>query len=157
MMWTWKQRLAYFGLVAFIGMLLRRIWKGHWSRYVDRIGTSLTETTTEHEMTGSPYSPLASGRLKKLILTANGSAATSLVNAGYGIVKCPSFGGVDCYIPFSQPGIKTAPAFGGSHAIVEVDCDLAVKVGVAIKAYICHETADTPVTAEFQLFGVFEG
>ena len=156
-MWTWKTRLSYFGLFAFLGMLIRRIVKGHWSIYTDRIGTSLSELTTEHEFTGSPYSPLANGRLKKIILTANGSAATALCNAGYAVLKSVSFGGVDAYVPFSSPGIKTAPAFGGSHAIVVQNVDLQVKTGVVIKAYLKHETADTPITCEFQLFGEFEG
>lgn len=156
-MWNWKQRLRFFGLLCFARMLLRRIIKGHWSIYIDRIGTSLSELTTEFEMTGSPYAPLTSGRLKKLIATINGSAATALFNAGYIKVSCTSFGGVEAFVPFSGPGIKTAPAFGGSHAIVEVDVDLAVKTGVNIRAHVKHETADTPITFEAQLFGVFQG
>jgi len=154
-MWDWKQRLSYFGFFAFLRMVLRRIIKGHWTVYVDRIGTSVSEATTETELTGSPYSPLANGRLKQLILTDNCDAATGLWNAGYCRVTSVAFGGVDAYVPFSGQGIKTAPAFGGS--INKVDVDLAVKTGVVIKAYLKHETADTPVTFEGQLFGVFEG
>jgi hypothetical protein len=136
--------------------VFRRLIKGHWSVYTDLIGTSLSEATTETAMTGSPYSPLASGRLKKLILVASGSAASALWNGGYAVVESVSFGGVKAYVPFCGVGLKTAPAFGGQN-IYSVDVDLAVRTGVVITAKLKHETADTPVTFEGQLYGVFEG
>ena len=126
------------------------------ARYIDRIGTSLSEATSEAEMTGSPYSPVKSGRLVGLIATIGGSAATALWNGGYIRITSTSFGGVDCYVPFMGAGIKTAPAFN-PHGIVHVAVDLAVQIGVPIRAYLKHETADTPITFEAQLFGVFEG
>jgi len=126
------------------------------ARFCDRIGVSVSEATTETELTGSPYSPLVNGRLVKIIATICGQAATALWNGGYIVLKSVSFGGVDCYLPFAGSGIKTAPAVN-VNGIVQLDVDLQVKVGVVIRAYLKHETADTPVTFEAQLFGVFEG
>lgn len=154
-MWNWKQRLQFFGFLSFIGMLLRRVVKGHWSIYSDLIGTSTSEATTETELTGSPYSPLTSGRLKKVIVQTSGSDAASLWEGGYVVLKSVSFGGVDLYIPFTGPGLHTAPAFPTPN--VELECDLAVKTGVTIKAFLKHQTADTPVTFEAQVIGVFQG
>ena len=126
------------------------------ARFCDRIGTSVSEATTDTEMTGSPYAPLVNGRLVKVIATIGGSAATALWNSGYIVLKSVSFGGVDCYLPFSGSGIKTAPAVN-VNGIVSLDVDLQVRIGVVIKAFVKHETADTPITFEAQLFGVFEG
>lgn len=126
------------------------------ARFTDRIGTSLSEATSETEITGSPYNPLVNGRLVEVILTVCGSAATALWNNGYVRLASPSFGGVDQYAPFTGQGIKTAPAVN-PHGIVVLKCDLAVKTGVSIKVYVKHETADTPITFELQVFGTFEG
>lgn len=124
------------------------------AKFTDRIGTSLSEETTETEITGSPYSPLVNGRLTKVTITINGSAVTALWNAGYVVLKSVAFGGVDLYVPFSGGGIKTAPAFN-TQPIAEVECDLQVKTGTVIKCYVKHETADTPITFELQVFGHF--
>ncbi|EJW79940.1 hypothetical protein WUBG_09150 [Wuchereria bancrofti] len=117
------------------------------------MGVSTSEATTETEMTGSPYSPLVAGRLTKLTATIAGSAATALWNNGYIVVKSVGFGGVDCYLPFTGSGLKTAPALN-PNVIVSVDCDLKVSIGVVIRAYVKHETADTPITFEAQLFDI---
>jgi len=129
--------------------------KGHWSVYIDEIATSTSVATTLTAMTGSPYSPLVSGRLRQVLLTCSGDAATALIEGGYVRLASTSFGGVEVHVPFAGAGIRTAPAF--PIPITIVDCDLPVMTGVTVTAEIINETGDTPVTPRFAVFGVFEG
>lgn len=144
-----------YGLIQALKFLYRRIMKGHWSVYIDEMGTSVSVTTTLAAMTGSPYSPLTDGRLRQVILTCSGDAATALIEGGHVELTATSFAGVEVHVPFAGAGIRTAPAF--PIPITIVDCDVPVKTGVTIKLQIINETGDTPVTPRYAVFGVFEG
>lgn len=118
------------------------------------IATTLSESVTFEEMTGSPYSPLTNGRLIQLKLYMAGSDAASLIENV--LVKVTSsLWGVPVYVATSAAGLRTAPAFPIPVGIT--NCDMPVQTGVQIKAEFRNVTADTPVTVEGILIGVFRG
>jgi hypothetical protein len=123
--------------------------------YTDEMATSVSVATTLAAMTGSPYSPLTSGRLIQVKLNATGDAATALIENVTVKLSCPKWGGVDLYVAIAGAGIRTAPAF--PIPIGVQNCDLQVVTGVDIKLEIKNETGDTPVTPRYQVIGVFEG
>lgn len=125
--------------------------------WTDLMGTSVSVATAAYvAMTGSPYSPLKSGKLRKIILKAGGDAATSLVD---GVVRarlsCPKFSGVNAFVCMATGGIRTAPC--GVKLEAEQVVDLPVETGVPITVEIFQNTGATPVTPRFELYGVFEG
>lgn len=127
------------------------------ARYSDLIGVSTTATTGSFiAMTGSPYSPLKSGRLKKVKLYAGGDAVTSLIGGVvYVRLRSSAFGGVDVFVAIAGRNLETAPAVPIS--VGETECDVAVESGVPITAEIYQYTGATPVTPRFAVFGEFEG
>ena len=130
---------------------------GIWCKkmiYSDEIGTSVSVATTFAAMTGSPYSPLKSGRLIQLKLGASGDAATALIENVTARLSCPLWG-VYAYVTLEGAGIRTAPAFAIPKGVQNVD--LEVRTGVEITIEIMNQTGDTPVTPRYQLIGVFEG
>ena len=121
--------------------------------YSDEMATSTTAATSLTAMTGSPYSPLKSGRLIQLKLGASGDAATALIENVTVRCSSPSFGGVYAYVTLEGAGIRTAPAFPIAKGVQNLD--LEVKTGVDIVCEIMNQTGDTPVTPRYQLIGVF--
>lgn len=126
-------------------------------KWTDLMGTSQSVVTGAYvAMALSPYAPLKSGRLKKLILKAGGDAATSLID---GVVRvrmsCPTFQGVYAFIALSGSGIRTAPAQAVLEATQEVD--LPVMTGTNIVVELFQNTGATPVTPRFEVYGEFEG
>lgn len=105
-------------------------------------------------MTGSPYSPLADGRLIQLKLVVYGSAATALIEGIEAVATCPLWG-VPVSVATAGAGIRTALCAVVPPGIQ--NCDVPVKTGVQITLQIKNITADTPVTVEAVLIGVFEG
>ena len=127
------------------------------ARYSDSMATYTGTTTGSYQtMTGSPYSPLASGRLKKVILCVGGSAATALVDGTVTVkLESVSFGGVPVVISTVGAGLQTAPAHAPPP--MELDCDVAIAVGTPINCSILMDTGSTPVTPRIRVLGVFEG
>lgn len=123
--------------------------------YIVQMGTSTSVAKTLTAMTGSPFSPLVDGRLKQVIVAVGAGAATALIETGRIRLTSTSFGSLPLDIPFAGGGLRTAPAF--PIALFVVDCDLPVKTGVTITVQVQNITADTPVTPEYQVYGVFEG
>lgn len=153
-----KMFIFYVSIVGWIQAFkwaYRRLMKGHYSIYIDQMATSTSVATTLTDMTGSPYNPLANGRLRQVILTVAGDAVTSLIEAGYVAIASKIFSGVEIHVPFTGANIRTAPAFPIPTTVI--DCDVPVGTGVDIRLKIVNETGATPVTPRFAVFGVFEG
>ncbi len=79
--------------------------------WTDLMGTSQSVTTGAYvAMTGSPYSPLKGGKLRKITIKAGGDAATSLID---GVVRVrlssPSFNGVYAFFAMTTFLIRTSP------------------------------------------------
>ena len=122
--------------------------------YSDEIATSTSASTTYVAMTGSPYSPLKSGKLRKLILGASGDAVTSIVEKVVVQLTCPLWG-VPVTVSLDGANIRTAPAQAIPQA--EMVCDVPVQTGVQITIQIKNETGATPTTPRYNLLGIFEG
>lgn len=122
--------------------------------YSDEMATYIGAGKTLVAMTGSPYSPLTDGRLIQLILVVYGSAVTALIEGLVARAECVLWG-VPVTVALAGPGLRTAPAF--PIPVGKQNCDVPVKTGSQIKLEIKNVTADTPVTVEATLIGVFEG
>lgn len=122
--------------------------------YTDEMATSTSAATTYTAMTGSPYSPLKSGRLKSVIVSACGDAATSLIEMVVVQLTNPMWG-VPITITLSGAGIRTAPA--NSIPPKEQIVDMPVQIGSPITIQIKNETGATPITPRYSVTGVFEG
>lgn len=123
--------------------------------YSDEMATFIGAGVVFGAMTGSPYSPLANGRLIQLKLLVYGSAVTALIEGLVCRVTSVSFGGIPVHVVAAGGGLRTAPALPIPVGIQ--NCDVPVKTGVEIVCEIKNVTADTPVTVEATLIGVFEG
>lgn len=123
--------------------------------YSDELATYIGAGKTFVAMTGSPYAPLADGRLIQLKLLVYGSAVTALIEGLVAKVESVSFSGVPVFVVAAGPGLRTAPAFPIPTGIT--NCDVPIKTGVNLVCSIKNVTADTPVTVEATLIGVFEG
>lgn len=121
--------------------------------YSDIIGTFIGAGVVYGAMTGSPYSPLLSGRLIQLKLIVYGSAATALIEGVVAKVESAKWG-VPVTVMTAGGGIRTATCPPIPPGIQ--NCDVPVTIGVPISAEIKNVTADTPVTVEATLIGVFE-
>lgn len=121
--------------------------------YSDVIATFIGAGVAYAAMTGSPYSPLLSGRLIQLKLVIYGSAATALIEGLVAKVESAKWG-VPVTVMGAGGGLRTAPGFPIAPGIQ--NCDVPVTIGVPITAEIKNVTADTPVTVEATLIGVFE-
>ena len=114
------------------------------------IGAAVVDTA----MTGSPYAPLRSGRLIQVKLIVYGSAVTALIEGVVATVSCALWG-VPVTVATAGGGLRTAPAPGIPTGIQ--NCDVPVQTGSNIVCEIKNVTADTPVTVEATLIGIFEG
>ena len=121
--------------------------------YSDALGTSVSVTTADVEITGSPYSPLASGRLIQVKLIAVGDAATALIEGVTATLSSPQWG-VPVTVSVAGAGLRTAPAFPIPVGVQ--NCDMPVETGVNLKIVLRNVTGDTPVTPTYQVIGVFE-
>jgi hypothetical protein len=121
--------------------------------YSDEMAYSTSVATTLTAMTGSPYSPLADGRLIQVKLGASGDAVTTLIENVTVKLSCPLWG-VDLYVSLEGANLRTAPAFPIPKGVQ--NCDLPVKTGNRITIEVMNRTGATPVTPRYQLIGVFE-
>jgi len=119
------------------------------------------ETTTYSECakTGmkSPYSPVEDAMLIGLRAFANSDAATTLQEHVQFKLTCATFkpNSIECGSQGS--GLATAPAFhGGVAGQNDWDISQPVKAGVPITIEARNVTADTPVTVDCLLYGLFE-
>lgn len=122
--------------------------------YSDEMAVSVSALLTYVAMTGSPYSPLKNGRLRKLQLVAGGDAVTSLIEMVVVQLTCPDWG-VPITIALSGQNLRTAPA--NNIPISEQICDVPVTQSSKITILIKNETAATPITPRYSLIGIFEG
>lgn len=123
--------------------------------YTDEMATSTSAAITLTAMTGSPYSPLKSGKLIGVRLAAAGDAVTSLIELVLVRLTCPTFGGVQLWVSLAGGQIRTAPAFPIPIAIQA--CDLPVQTGTNITIEIINQTGATPITPQYNIIGIFEG
>jgi len=119
------------------------------------------ETTTYSECAksgmASPYSPVENARLVGLRAVANRDAASTLQNHVQFKLTCSTFkpNSIECGSQGS--GLQTAPALsGGVNAVNDWDCSQEVQAGVPIVIEARNITADTPVTVDCLLYGLFE-
>lgn len=115
------------------------------------------ETTTYTECAGtvaSPYNPDFSGRLIGLRTIVGAGAATTLTEHIQFRLTCQSFSPNSIEIGAQGSGLHTAPAFAAAPLEFPVDQD--VKVGVKITIEGRNLTAETPVTNEVYIYGLFE-
>ncbi|GAI24621.1 unnamed protein product, partial [marine sediment metagenome] len=87
-------------------------------------------------------------------LLVYGSAATALIEGL--VARCTSpLWGVPVTVGTAGGGLRTAPTLPVPTGIQ--NCDVPVVIGSDIVCEIKNVTADTPVTVEATLIGVFEG
>lgn len=129
------------------------------ARYIDLMGYTTGTGTSFAAVTGSPYAPKKSGRLVGVIIVVSRQANTSIAWAGDIQLKCPSFGGVDCIVPFGGIGEAAADIVetgsGGMFKFTNGEVDLAVVTGSNI--VVEYRFQVTPTTPELYIYGMFEG
>lgn len=122
--------------------------------YSDEMAISTSVAATYTAMTGSPYSPLKPGRLRKVELYAAGDAATSLIEMVVVQLTCPDWG-VPVTVVTVGSGLRTATV--PPVPVGEEVCDLPVSQSSKITIQIKNETGATPVTPRYSVIGIFEG
>ena len=118
------------------------------------MGTSTSVATTWTPVTGSPYSPLKSGRLIQLRLLAAQTAATSAIALAHVKLECPLWG-LPVIASVIGSGLLTAPADNIVPMIL--NCDVPVATGVPITVSVQHSAGIVAVTPVLTVVGVFEG
>lgn len=108
-------------------------------------------TTADVETALTSFTPTKTARLIGIEVIVGGTAATSLMEAGYIKMTCPTFGGVDCYTPFNGAGLRTVPAAYIPKQVNVVD--LPVQAGTPVKGFIYWNV--TAVTPEIFVYGIF--
>lgn len=125
------------------------------AKFIDLLGYTTGTGTTFAAVTGSPYAPKVSGRLKKILVLISRTANTSIAWGGEILLKSPTFGGVDCQLPFQGIGEAAADIVEAAMPVqIFDDVDLAVKTGVNIT--VQYRYLVTPTTPQLYLYGVFE-
>jgi len=119
------------------------------------------ETTTYSEcaLTGftSPYSPVENATLKGLRMVINRSSAASLINHVQAKLTCATFKPNSIECGGQGSGLQTAPALmSGNTAVLDWQVEQPVQAGVPITIEMRNRTADTPVTVEVLLYGLFQ-
>lgn len=122
--------------------------------YSDEMAVYIGADKTLVAMDPAKYSPLKGGRLIQLKLIVYGSAVTALIEGLIVVVTCPLWG-VPVTVGTAGSGLRTATI--PSVPIGIQNCDVPIETGVGLKMEIKNVTADTPVTVEATLIGVFEG
>lgn len=122
------------------------------------VGNYDAETTTYSACAGaaqtSPYTPDEDGRLLALRGIAGYGAAASLINHVQFRLTCTTFKPNTIHAAVQGCGLYTAPAL--TPAPIDFPVDQPVKAGVPITVEARNVTADTPVTVNVQLYGLFE-
>ncbi len=121
------------------------------------LGLYDVETTTWTEFAGtvaSPYNPDFKGRLVGLRTVVGAGAATTLIEHIQIRLTSQSFKPNSIECGAQGAGLHTAPAFPAP--ILEWPVDQPVEVGVKITIEGRNLTAETPVTVEVYIYGLFE-
>jgi hypothetical protein len=125
------------------------------AKYSDSMATYTGAVTGSYQtMTGSPYAPLKSGRLKKLKLLLGGSAATALIDGTVTVRVTNPAWGVPATVSAIGAGLQTATC--AVPPIAEQEIDLPVTIGSNLTCEILLDTGSTPVTPRIRLIGEFE-
>lgn len=127
-----------------------------WSRL---IGFYDAETKTYSACAGtyqtSPYTPDKDGRLTGIRVISGAAAATTLTELFQFKLTCTTFTPNAIEVGGVGSGLHTAPAF--PSPVVDWPVDQEVKAGVPITVEGRNTTAETPITVEVQIWGIFEG
>ncbi len=122
--------------------------------YSDELGVTTGVAVTMTAMTGSPYSPLKSGKLIQVKVGVSGDAVTSLIENVTIRLTNPAWG-VPLYVTVEGANIRTATTPPIPKGVQ--NCDLPVTLGSRIVVEYMHQTGATPVTPRVQVIGVFQG
>lgn len=113
------------------------------------------ETKTFSEFGTGKFTPSVDGRLLAIRVIIGAAAATSLTEHVQFRLTCSKFSPNSIYSGHSGNGLATAPAFKPAPADWIVD--QPVSSGSPITMEGRNLTADTPVTVEVYVYGLFEG
>lgn len=127
-------------------------------KFTRLLGEYNAETTTYSAAAGtaqtSPYTPDMDARLIGLRTMEGGGAATSLMNHVQWRLTCTTFRPNTIHVGQDGGGLQTAPRI--TVPPTDWPCDQEVKSGVPITVEARNVTADTPVTVDTFLYGIFE-
>ena len=122
------------------------------------MGEYNSETTAYTECAGtaqtSPYTPDFNGRLIGIRTIVGGGAATSLVNHIQYRLTCTSFRPNTIHVGAQGSGLQTAPAVKTGE-VIDWAVDQPIESGVPITVEGRNVTADTPVTVDAMIYGLF--
>jgi len=116
-------------------------------------------TFSECAKTGmaSPYMPVENARLVGLRVVSNRDAATTLQNHVQFKLTSATFRPNSIEVGGQGSGLQTAPALsGGVNAVNDWDVSQDVNSGTPIVIEARNITADTPVTVDCLLYGLFD-
>lgn len=130
-------------------------------RYWKLIAGYDAETATYSECAksgmASPYSPGENARLIGLRVVSNRDAATTLQNHVQFKLTCDTFKPNSIECGGQGSGLQTAPALsGGVNAVNDWEVNQPVQAGVPITIEARNVTADTPITVDCLLYGLFD-
>lgn len=127
-------------------------------KYWKLLGQYDSETTayTAFAYTGlaSPYTPTENAQLIGLRVIAGAGAATTLTEGYQFKLTCSKFKPNSIEVGGVGSGLHTAPAFPAP--IIDWPVDQPVQAGVPITLEGRNITAETPITNEIQLWGLFQ-
>lgn len=126
------------------------------AKYIQLLGYSTGTGTTFAAMTGSPVSPLTDGRLIGLLIVLSRAANTSIVWGGEILLKCVSFGGVECQVGFNGIGEAAADIVESALPVQKVD-DIDLRVLTTSAITIEYRYHVTPTTPQLYVYGIIEG
>lgn len=130
-------------------------------KWIECIGEYDAEATTWAAVLGtlsgykSPYTPLKTGRIRKLRIIFTGGAATQLIDHVQFRLKSAAWP-VDCVVGADGGGVHTngIPYTAPSE---EFDVDLPITAGVPVTIEGRNVTPQTPVTVSVMLYATIEG
>lgn len=130
-------------------------------RYWRLMGQYDSETTAYTPCAGanatSPFTPPESARLKAVRVVIGRNAATSLIDHIQFKLTSTSFIPNAIEVGGQGTGLQTAPALqGGAASALDWECDQPVTGNQPITIEGRNVTADTPVTVNALVYGLFD-
>lgn len=126
----------------------------YWKLLAEYDSETTAYTACAGAFAASPYTPKEDGRLIGLRTTVSAEAATSLTENVQFKLTCSTFKPNSIEVGAIGAGLHTATQFAGF--VVDWVVDQEVKAGVPIDIEGRNITAETPVTVETYLWGLFE-